>query len=281
MENYQIFILIFFLILIANLLFTLHRRNTEVKILKEQLKKYQGPSDEESFGRGKFTELGLMSAGITHEIINPLSIILGRVAKLSKTDVIPEHKTEFQKGLEQIKKNTERINTIIQSVRDYIYRNDEEIEEFISLREMIEDVLMFYSQRLKNHGIELRLRNIDKMYVSGHKGQFEQALLNLMSNSFEAVEKLDEKWIEISAIKKDENVQIYVRDSGHGIPIDVRKKMLQPFFTTKTNKGSGMGLTLVKGIAQKHGGELKYVQNDEHTTFMLQLPEASSSQYHH
>jgi signal transduction histidine kinase len=71
-----------------------------------------------------------------------------------------------------------------------------------------------------------------------------------------------------------------IKDSGHGIPSDVRSKMLDPFFTTKTNKGSGLGLSLVRGIAQKHGGDLKYIE-DVNTTFMLELPQASSAQYHH
>lgn len=280
MENYQIIIYAVSFILISFLGIGLFRKTNEVKNLKEQLKIIRGQSDDELFGRGKFTELGLMSAGITHEISNPLTVILGRVTKLSKLDLNLKNKQEIEKGLDQIKKNAERISSIIQSVREYIYRNDEETEEYISLSEMINDALIFYGQRFKNHGIEFRLKNVEKIYISGHKGQFEQALLNLISNAFDAVDKLDEKWIEISAVKTNDNVQIYVRDSGHGISSEIQSKMLNPFYTTKKNKGSGLGLSLVKAIAQKHGGDLKFVE-DEHTTFMLELPQASSFQYHH
>ncbi len=279
MENYQIIIYTVSFILIISLAVGLLRQTKEARNLKEQLKNIRGQSDDELYGRGKFTELGLMSAGITHEISNPLTVILGRITKLSRTDLNSSNKPEIEKGLEQIKKNAEKIASIIQSVRDYIYRNDEVTEDYISLKEIINDVLVFYGQRLKNHGIELRFKNVENVYISGHKGQFEQALLNLITNSFDAIDNLKEKWIEISALKTDDNVQIYVKDSGHGIPSEIRNKMLDPFYTTKTKKGSGLGLTLVKGIAQKHGGDLKYIE-DENTTFMIELPKASSSQYH-
>lgn len=181
--------------------------------------------------------------------------------------------------MNQIKSNAERIASIIESVRGYIYRNDDQIEDFISLKDIIDNVLVFYGQRLKNHGIELRLKSIEKTYITGHKGQFEQAMLNMISNSFDAIDQLEEKWIEISAVKTEKTIQIFIKDSGHGIPVEVRGKMLDPFFTTKKNKGSGLGLTLVKGIARKHGGDLKYVEN-KNTTFMLELPQSSSMHYH-
>lgn len=280
MENYQIILYSVFLLFVGSLIIALYKKSNEVKSLKEQLKGFKGSTDDELFQRGKFSELGLMSAGITHEISNPLSIILGRITQLSRLELTPDKKPDLDKGLHLIKTNAERIFTIIQNVREYIYRNDEQSEEYISLQEIINNVLVFYGQRLKNHGIELRLKNIDGVYVSGHKGQFEQAMLNLVSNSFDAIDNLKEKWIEISATKDGDNVQIFITDSGHGISSEVRSKMLDPFYTTKKNKGSGLGLSLVRGIAEKHGGNLKYVEG-EHTTFMLQLPEANSMQYHH
>jgi C4-dicarboxylate-specific signal transduction histidine kinase len=280
MENYQTIIFSFFILLTGILIFALFKRTNEIKALKSQLKGFKGSSEDELLSRGKFSELGLMSAGITHEISNPLSIILGRITQLLRIDPSPGKKAELEKGLMQIKTNAERIGTIIESVREYIYRNDEQKEDFISLKELINNVLVFFGQRLKNHGVDLRFKDIEKVYVSGHKGQFEQALLNLITNSFDAIDDKKEKWIEISAVKHEDKVQILVKDSGHGIAEEVRSKMLEPFYTTKKNKGSGLGLSLVKGIAEKHGGDLKYVEG-EHTTFMLELPQASSMQYQH
>lgn len=244
--------------------------------LEKELTTVEGESEEDFYNRSKFSELGLMSAGITHEISNPLSIIMARTQQLLKRRPSEE---ELQKGLAQILANTERITKTIQSVREYIYRNEEQEDEFIPVKDLVNNVLVFYGQRLKNHGIEFRTKNLEKVYVSGHRGQYEQALLNLISNAFDAVDKLPEKWIEVSARKEKDKVQIYVEDSGGGIPAEVRDRIFDPFFTTKKGKGSGLGLSLVKGVAEKHGGEFKYVEAP-HTTFMLELPKSSSASYH-
>jgi C4-dicarboxylate-specific signal transduction histidine kinase len=279
MEKLQLILLCLFILSTVGFAYAFFLEKKKSHKLRENLKGFQGQSEEDMYGRGKFSELGLMSAGITHEISNPLSVILGRATQLLKPGRMDNKETTL-KGIEQIKNNAERIGTIIQSVREYIYRNEDIKEDFIPLKEIIDNVLVFYGQRLKNHGIELRLNRIDKVYVSGQKGQYEQAILNLISNAFDAIDKLPEKWIEISVEKTKENIQIYFRDSGSGIPVDVQNKMLDPFYTTKKGKGSGLGLTLVRGIAQKHGGDLKYIEG-EHTTFLLELPQPTGTLYHH
>lgn len=278
MENIYLISLLISLIIIANMIYFLLKEKRNSLLLEQQLNAFKGQSEEEVYDKGKLSELGRMSAGITHEISNPLSIILGRITQMRRKDVRTLSTDEYHKGLEQIETQTQRIADIIQSVREYIYRDDNITEDFISVKELVDRVLVFYGQRLKNHGIELKLENIDKAYISGHKGQYEQALLNLIGNSFDAIDSLQEKWIEISAEKINENVRIYVKDSGHGIESEVRNKMLDPFFTTKKGKGTGLGLSVVKAIAHNHGGDLKYL-DDINTTFVLELPEASARQY--
>lgn len=280
MEN--AYLTLFSLSLLLNICLVVSLRKLTKNALKvsQQLIDIEGQSEDDLYGKGKFSELGTLSAGITHEISSPLTVILGRLTKLMRTDFSKLKKEELDSGLEQIKKQTERVATVIQSVRQYIYRDEQSMEDVISLREIIDNVLVFYGQRLKNHGIELKLKDVDSAYVSGHKGQYEQAILNLISNSFDAIDNLPEKWIEISTLKSDEGVQIFIMDSGHGIPVEVRKKMLDPFYSTKKGKGTGLGLTLVKGIAERHGGDFKYVESPN-TTFMLELPKASSIHYHH
>lgn len=270
--------IIIFVLTSTTLLYVFKYRNEKKArlALSREVKTVEGETDDEFFNRSKFSELGLMSAGITHEISNPLSVIMGRCQQLRKRKFSQE---DLEKGLAQIQSNAERISKTIQSVREYIYRNEAQEDEFIALKEIVDNVLVFYGQRLKNHGIDLRMKNLEKIYISGHKGQYEQALLNLVSNAFDAVDKLPEKWIEISARKEGDKVQIFVEDSGGGIPTEVRERIFDPFFTTKKGKGSGLGLSLVKGVANKHGGDFKYVEAP-HTTFMLELPKSSSTSYH-
>lgn len=279
--TYQLILLVILLITIAVLSAALVNEKKSRKKIANQLGHLKGESEDEIFGRGKFSELGLMSAGVTHELSNPLSIIIGRVTQLQRRLDRSEVKDpDLKKGLEQIANHAERMSSIITNLRAYIYRKEDSVDDFIPVKEIVDDVLMFCGQRIKNHGIDLRLKNLESVFVTGHKGQFEQAILNLMNNSFDAVDNLDEKWIEISARQTEDSVEIVFQDSGHGIPVEVSRKMLEPFYTTKKGKGTGLGLPLVKGIAEKHGGDLKYVENSINTTFVLSLPKSTTSSYH-
>ena len=279
METLYLILFCVSLLLNVCLIFSLRNNKISSHKLKQQLNDMQGQSQEDFYGKGKLSELGTLSAGITHEISSPLTVIQGRLTRLMRTDFSALKKEDLQKGLEQIYKQSERISTIIQSVRQYIYRDEKSVEDVISLKEIIDNVLVFYGQRLKVHDIELRLHDLDNIYVSGHRGQYEQAILNLISNSFDAIDNQAEKWIEISATKSHDGVQILFKDSGLGIPEEIRTKMLDPFYSTKKDKGTGLGLTLVKEIALRHGGDFKYIDSPN-TTFLLELPKASSIQYH-
>jgi C4-dicarboxylate-specific signal transduction histidine kinase len=256
--------------------FFLWKEKQKTKLFSERIAEFTGTRDNDLFGKGKFSELGLMSAGIAHEISNPLTVINGKVNQLLRIYRDPQKQKDLADGLQKILYSSERIEKIVRGMRHYIYRDDEISEESISLQEIIDTVLLFCGQRLKNHGIEFRTINVDNVFVKGHRGQLEQALLNLINNSFDAVDELQEKWIEVTAVSEGEVVDIYVKDSGHGIPMDIEKQMLEPFFTTKHKKGTGLGLPLVKGIAEKHGGDLVYIEKAANTTFMLELPKATS-----
>ncbi len=232
---------------------------------------------DQLFGQSKYSELGMMSAGIAHEINNPLAIIQAKTTQLLRIHRDPQKVNELSEGLEQIMYTSERINRTIQGIREFVHQDERLLVEDFSVKELIEDVLAFCGQRMKNHGINLRLYGIDNLQLRGHKIQLEQVLLNLLNNSFDAIEFLPEKWIEITAQQTPETVQIYVKDSGGGIPQEIRNRMMEPFFTTKNvGKGTGLGLALAKGILEKHGGELAYVDNSPHTTFLIQLPKVYS-----
>lgn len=276
--NASIIIISVLLIGLGIVVWYAYQLKNQLRAREAQIIDLTGSKNNDLFGKGKFSELGLMSAGIAHELSNPLTVIQGHLTQIQRLYRDSTREKEVARGLQQIKNSSERIAKIIDSLRKYIYRDDLQEEKFISLSEIISSLLMFCGERLKNHGIELRLINIEGVYLSGHRGQYEQALLNLVNNSFDAVDNLPEKWIEISAVENGNMVDIYVKDSGHGISNDVKSHMLTPFYTTKLHKGTGLGLPLVKSIAELHGGELVYIEKSPNTTFLLELPKGISFQ---
>lgn len=267
--------MIFLIILSSALLFFCYKSYAKNKALIIELENIKDSSQNGIIERGKFSELGLMSAGIAHEISNPLSIIIGRLQILQRIYRDPQKQKELAQGLQQLQTASRRIEKTVKGIRSYIYRNDDFVEDQIALSDIIDDVLVFCGERLKNHGIEFRTIGTEAVFLKGHKGQFEQALLNLINNSFDAVDKLQEKWIEVSAVEEKDVVDIYFKDSGPGIAIDVRQRMMEPFYSSKQQKGSGLGLPLVKSIAERHGGSFSYVDKAQNTTFLLELPRAA------
>lgn len=224
-------------------------------------------------GSSKFSELGMMSAGIAHEINNPLAVIQARTTQLLRIYRDPNKQKELADGLQQILYTSERINRTVQGVREFVHQDDNAPMAEIALKNLFDDVLAFCGQRMKNHGVNLRMYGLDNFSVLGNKIQLEQIVLNLLNNSFDAIEFLSDKWIEVSVKGDRDRIQLMFKDSGNGIPPEIANRMMEPFFSTKDiGKGTGLGLALAKGIAEKHGGTLNYVSGGSHTTFMLELP---------
>lgn len=240
---------------------------------EKQLEDVIKERNEQLFGQSKYAELGMMSAGIAHEINNPLAIIQAKTTQLLRIYRDTDRQKELSDGLEQILYTSERINRTIQGVREFVHQDDRMPNEEFSLKTLVDDVLAFCGQRMKNHGINLRFYGIDHYVLHGHKIQLEQVLLNLLNNSFDAIEFLPDKWIEISAQDTGATIKIFFKDSGPGIPPEIAKRLMDPFFTTKpVGKGTGLGLALAKGIVERHGGTLIYIEKEPHTTFMIELP---------
>lgn len=231
--------------------------------------------NDKLFGQSKYSELGMMSAGIAHEINNPLAVIQARTTQLLRIYRDPNKQKELADGLQQILYTSERINRTIQGVREFVHQDEKGPMTQIPLKLLVDDVLAFTGQRMKNHGVNLRFYGLENYSVIGNKIQLEQIILNLLNNSFDAIEFLPDKWIEVSVHQKDDKIQIYFKDSGHGIPPEIASRIMEPFFSTKDiGKGTGLGLALARGIAEKHGGSLQYLSGTTHTTFLLELPKS-------
>jgi two-component system sensor histidine kinase DctS len=221
------------------------------------------------------SSLGEMSAGIAHEINNPLAIIMALAQRIKRRALkAPAEFLEIEKDSSQIIKTTERIGKIISSMRSLSRQNEGDLFELVKINEIILEIQEVSLQSLKAKDIEM-IVNIDSdLAIFCNRGQMAQALLNLINNARDAVLKSNTRWISLEAKLASENkIEISIADSGNGIPKEIRSKIMQPFFTTKEiGKGTGLGLSLVRSIVISHNGQFNLDELSTNTRFVIQLP---------
>ncbi|WPU66618.1 HAMP domain-containing sensor histidine kinase [Peredibacter starrii] len=161
----------------------------------------------------EFNELRMLAAGVTHEINNAVTIVIGRADQLARKNDDPQQEKIFN----SIKKGCDRIVTSVKGLRQFIYPDTREVETYIDLGKLIEDVMKLTGQRLRNHGIELRLRGVENKFVRGRISQLEQLLTNLLNQSVERLSDLPEKWVQLIAADEQGGLNIYYMDSSGDI----------------------------------------------------------------
>jgi PAS domain S-box-containing protein len=218
--------------------------------------------------------LGEMASGIAHEINNPLAILKGKVGLLVKKLVKENIKTEvYEKDVETLDRTVNRINKIVRGLSMYSRKhNAEDSFDKADVKVIIEDTLSLCIEKFRISGVELITDNLQSITIDCRPAQISQVITNLLNNSFDAIQGYEKKWIKLELVKEEDFVHIYVKDCGPGIRKDIADKIMQPFFTTKeVGKGTGLGLSISSGIAEMHGGILKYIEGGN-TCFCLSLP---------
>ena len=248
---------------------------TERKIIESQLEDQQKLVIQTS----KMTALGEMASGIAHEINNPLGIINSLVSDIR--DLYEFGQFEEKKALgiiEKIEFTIDRAAKVINGLRAFARDTGNEKVQRAKVKQILDAPLSFCSEKMKNHGVDLRLPVISEdLMIECQPIQISQVLINLLNNSYDAIQASAEKWIQIEANDLGSKVELSISDSGPGIPNEVKEKIFQPFFTTKAiGKGTGLGLSISKGILSKHGGSLRLDDQFSNTRFMLVLPKEQS-----
>ena len=206
----------------------------------------------------KMASLGILAAGVAHEINNPLNFIQGGVEGLEQTLKRSKKikKEEYAELVRAIKEGISRASTIVLSLNEFSHSSDKKLEP-CDIYHLIENCLTMIRYRLKN-GIELIKDFTDEpAMVLGNNGKLHQAFLNIITNSIQAIDKRGSITIKTSI--KDGEIAIQFIDSGHGIKPENLKKITEPFFSTKDpGKGTGLGLSITYAIINEHKGSLQY-----------------------
>lgn len=230
----------------------------------------------------RLVSLGEMAGGIAHEINSPLAIIQMRAEQLA--DMVTEDSSTLDRksiteASKVISSTINRISKIIRGLLNFARDCGSDPYKPASVKTLIEETLALCHERLKAHGVELRLVQAeDSLTVECRPGQILQVLINLLNNACDALKSQDKKWIRIDVCNIDKFVEISVEDSGSGIPEALREKIMQPFFTTKPiGEGTGLGLSISKGILENHQGTLSLDTLSPNTRFVIRLKKTIST----
>ncbi len=232
----------------------------------------------QSVATARLSALGQMAASLAHEVNTPLTIISASARNLARlADSGKLNAPDVLKHADRITNTSDRIAKIVRSLR-HIAR-DESHDEFhpACVSEIVEECLELCRERFRVNSIQLLSVKVDpEIYVSCREGQITQVLLNLLLNAFDAVTEIGgEGWVKVDVAVQDEIVTITVTDSGPGIAPELRTRIMEPFFTTKpVGTGIGLGLSLSRSLAEDHSGTLTLAEREEHTSFVLTLPQA-------
>jgi len=211
-------------------------------------------------------------SSLAHEISQPLTAILSYAQAAQR--MLLDREPELQKILSYIIDDDKRATGVIQRLRTLLKKSMPEINS-LDMNTLIDETIMLIATdaAVRNSVIKTEL-DADLPLIRGDKIQLQQVLLNLISNSFDAMENsLDSREILIRTSRKDtDTIIVAVKDSGCGIPMQNMPKLFTHFFTSKPD-GLGMGLSISRSIIESHGGRLDVENNtDRGATFYFTIP---------
>jgi len=177
-----------------------------------------------------------------------------------------------------VKRGAKRTTAIVQALHNYARSDDERVVE-VDLNQSLDDSLELLLHVFKRSigSIEVQRNYGDVTKIMGHAGQLNQVFMNLLTNAAQAVASQENACVTITTTQEKHAVNVCVQDNGPGISAQVRARIFDPFFTTKeVGKGSGLGLSIVHGIVERHQGRID-VESEEGvgTTFCVHLPISS------
>ena len=222
----------------------------------------------------KMASLGILAAGVAHEINNPLNFIHGGIINVENylTENIPEHEQNLKPLLEDMQTGVKRTAEIVASL-NYYSRHENQPLELCNIHSIFDSCLIMLNHRLKNKCEIIKKYTDQPFEIWAHEGKLHQAFLNILTNAEQAIDK--EGIITIDTHIADTNLEIFVTDNGCGISETDLPKITDPFFTTREpGEGTGLGLAITKSILQRYNAVLQFSSkpgNGTRTTIVFPL----------
>ncbi len=212
-----------------------------------------------------------MASGIAHEIRNPLAAI-----HMGATQIVamPDDPAQVAALGTRIQRITMRASKTIDALRSFSRDAGNDPFVTVPLERVIADALELCGKRFDERGITLDVSGVPPdLAIACRPVQLTQVLVNLLSNALDAVSGVPSATVTLDVRDAGDRIELGVTDSGPGIPADVRGRLFEPFFTTKApDRGTGLGLSLSRGLVQSHGGTLDLDAQSPRTRFVIRLP---------
>jgi signal transduction histidine kinase len=219
----------------------------------------------------KLSSIGLLAAGVAHEVNTPLAVISTYAQMLAKQVAEDSQKSLI---LEKIAKQTFRASEIVNSLLNFS-RTSTTSFGGVNVNRVVQETLSLLEHQLQKSGVEIKTDlDSDLPSVHGNAGKLQQVFLNLFLNARDAM--TNGGTLEIRSYCDGAGAKIEVSDTGHGIAPENLHRIYDPFFTTKgAKKGTGLGLSVTYGIIQEHGGSIEvFNRRGGGATFRVELPVA-------
>jgi signal transduction histidine kinase len=223
----------------------------------------------------KLSSIGLLAAGVAHEVNTPLAVISTYAQMLAKQVSGDEQKTKL---LEKIAKQTFRASEIVNSLLNFSRTSTTDFVD-VDLNRAVKETATLIEHQLQKTGVQVRLNlGASSPTIRGNFGKLQQVFLNLFINARDAMPEGGK--LTVRTWSEAGFVHIEVADTGHGIPPDHLARIYDPFFTTKAaRKGTGLGLSVSYGIVQEHNGIIEVDSRvGSGTRFRLEFPAAGSKE---
>jgi signal transduction histidine kinase len=291
------------LLLIAIFIFIIYRNNQRALVKTKKAYKELNEThvklkstQEQLVQSEKMAGLGQLTAGVAHEINNPINFVSSSIGSL-KRDVDdlklllktyqekPNEAEALAKQLDidytikeidelmlGITEGANRTSEIVKGLRNFS-RTDEAEKKNANINECLDSTIMILQTKLKDKNIELKKEFAQLPDIACYPGQLNQVFMNIISNAADAIDGNNGE-INIATKKENNHILVSIKDNGKGMTDEVKKKIFDPFFTTKdVGSGTGLGLSIAYGIMEKHNAKIEVKSEvGKGSEFLITLP---------
>jgi signal transduction histidine kinase len=257
----------------------LRETNRELEKALSELKATQ----QQVIQQERLSAIGQMASGIAHDFNNTLTPILGFTELLLESETLLDDKVEARRCLEMLRTSTKDAASVVSRLRDF-YRPADTDEEFpiVDLAKIVQQAVSLTEPKWRRQTqargvtVEVTVEIKSSPFVAGEESALREVLTNLIFNAVDAMPEGGR--IALRTSNENGDAVMHVSDTGSGMSETVRQRCLEPFFSTKGALGTGLGLSMVYGIIERHRGKLEIESAPgQGTTFIIRLPIAENS----